>query len=68
MCLGNGFEISVELINGQVLISANKAGLVSLANQLLNLSQDAAPSGSHMHLDDYDSLEAGSIEMVIPKS
>jgi hypothetical protein len=62
------FEIKVEIDKNTVLISANKAGLMSLANHLLNLSQDKIPSGYHMHFDEINSLEENSAELTIQKN
>jgi hypothetical protein len=45
-----GFEIAVRVEAGEVVISANQAGLTSLARHLLTLAQTAAPDGSHLHL------------------
>ncbi|MCM1057193.1 MAG: hypothetical protein NC517_06255 [Firmicutes bacterium] len=63
----NGFCIEVKAEDGAVLLSANKEGLISLANHLLALSQDEAPAGTHIHLDEYNSLEEGSDELIIEK-
>ena len=63
----DGFDITVEVNKGTVTIGANKAGLLSLANHFLTLAQDDAPSGSHIHLDEDNSLEEGSVELVIVK-
>ena len=62
----DGFEISASVREGEVTISANRDGLVSLANILLDLA-DEAP-GSHVHLDEHNSLEAGSAALVIEKA
>lgn len=48
-----------------VVIQANKAGLISLARHLLTLAQDNVPEYTHFHLDDYGGLEKGSAEMII---
>ncbi len=61
------FKISTKSSSGEMLIVANKAGLVSLANHLLTLAQDEVPSNSHIHYDELNSLEEGSIEFVIQK-
>ena len=61
-----GFEIRVESAGG-CLIRANKAGLVSLARILLTLAADEAAPGAHVHLDDMNSLEDGSAELVIER-
>ena len=61
------FTIKVSDINGSVSIEANTEGLVSLANHLLNLSQSSVPIGTHLHLDEYNSLEEGSLDLIIQK-
>lgn len=58
-------EISVRSENGAVLISANRAGLITLASHLTALAKN--PSGSHIHLDDQNGLEDDSTELVIEK-
>jgi hypothetical protein len=63
----NDFEIIASQSNNETLIRANKAGLTSLAIQLLTLAQDSVPSGSHIHYDEYGSLELGSKEFIIEK-
>jgi hypothetical protein len=50
----------------EVVLQANKEGLISLARQLLTLAQDEAPSGSHIHYDE-NSLEGDSCELIIDK-
>ena len=63
--VGN-FKIEVGLdIDNAVVISANRDGLLSLARQLTALADESL--GSHIHYDDYTSLEDGSIEMIIQK-
>ena len=63
-----GFEIEHKIQDGVAIIKANKAGLISLANHLLNLAQDDFYKGYHFHLDDYNSLEEGSNVLIIEKS
>jgi len=63
----HGFEIKTEISNDEILISANKAGLISLAKQLLSLAQDDVPMGYHMHYDEYNSLGESSVALVIEK-
>lgn len=62
----DGFEITVRIDNGTAVISANRAGLISLANHLKSLAEE--PSGSHIHLDVYNSLEEGSSELIFEKA
>ena len=63
----NDAEIKVSTAHGEVLIEANADGLTSLANHLLNLAQTAVPPGAHIHLDGYNSLEDGSLPLIIEK-
>ena len=60
------FSITVRMDDDAVVISANKAGLQSLARHLAAL---AAEEGSgHFHLDQYKSLEEGSLELIVEKT
>ena len=63
----NGFKIEVKYSDGVVLIEANKEGLISLANHLLNIAQENVPQNYHLHFDEYNSLEEGSLELIIEK-
>ena len=60
-----GFEIIVRLEGGAAVISANRAGLRSLANHLIALAEEAP--GSHLHLDEYNALEEHSAELVLER-
>lgn len=62
----DGFKIEVGIdMDNAVVISANREGLLSLARQLTALADESV--GSHIHYDDYNSLEEGSVEMIIQK-
>ena len=62
----NGFTIAVKIEeDGAVLLSANKEGLLSLANHFMALAQE--PSQGHFHLDEYNSLEEGSAELIVER-
>ncbi len=63
----DGFDLETKFENGLISIIGNKEGLISLANHFLNLAQDNIPSGHHLHFDEYNSLNEGSIELVIQK-
>lgn len=63
-----GFNINVKIEANAISIEANRAGLLSLANHLLNLAQEGVPTGMHVHLDEYNSLEEGSCDLVLIKS
>lgn len=63
----DGFSIAVKVENNAVTISANKQGLLSLANHLTALAQDNTP-GTHIHLDEHNSLEESSTELIVEKT
>ena len=62
----DGFELRATIRDDEVTISANRAGMVSLANILLTLA-DETP-GAHVHLDEHNSLEDGSCAIVIERA
>ena len=57
------YSLKVTVLDGEVLISANREGLVSLSNHLLELSRQKEPS--HFHLDEFNVLEEGSSELIV---
>lgn len=59
----DGYEISVNINTDEAVVEANKEGLLSLAKQLTALAEQVP--GSHIHYDEYNSLEAGSGGLVI---
>ncbi|MBR5085035.1 MAG: hypothetical protein IKX33_10595 [Prevotella sp.] len=61
----DGFTIKVISEEKEVVISANKEGLISLSNQLKALANENI--GSHIHYDEYNSLEDGSSELIIER-
>ena len=61
----DGFEISVNYENDEVVISANRKGLLSLAGQLTALAE--GKPGDHIHYDESNSLEEGSVQLIIER-
>ncbi len=61
----DGYMIRFRISGSTAILSANREGLRSLANHLINLSNLEA--GSHIHLDQYNALEDGSDEIIIEK-
>lgn len=61
----DGFEIKTDVKDNSIVISANKEGLLSLAKHLIELAE--GEQGNHVHYDEYNSLEEGSIEMIIER-
>ncbi len=55
--------VSVE--NSEIVISANKEGMLSLAKQLTELAEGVP--GDHIHYDEHNSLEDGSKELIIER-
>ena len=60
------YTITVKIQYGAAVISANKAGLLSLANHLIALAEEAP--GCHIHLDEYNGLEDDSSELILEKN
>lgn len=63
----DNFVIEVKIDKKEVIIAANNEGLRSLANHLLMLAKKDVPKGTHIHLDEYNSLESNSNELIIEK-
>ena len=61
----NGFRISVSISDNTVTLSANREGLLSLARQLMDLSQEE--TGTHIHYDEHNSLDDGSKDLIIER-
>ncbi|MEJ8644532.1 hypothetical protein WKI68_30945 [Streptomyces sp. MS1.HAVA.3] len=49
------------------MIEANAAGLRTLAGHLLVLAAEGVPDGSHLHLEDSNGLEDGSLSLVLER-
>ena len=57
--------ILVRIDGDTAVISADRSGLLSLAEQLRTLAGEV--SGSHIHYDEYNSLQEGSAQLIIEK-
>lgn len=64
----NDYKIRTSAPFHTLTIEANRDGLISLARHLLLLAQDDVPDGAHFHLDEYNSLEDGSLELIVAKN
>lgn len=62
----DGFTINVAIDGNTVVIKANKEGLLSLTNHLKTLAEEPVP-GAHFHLDEFNSLEDGSAELIVER-
>ncbi len=59
------FSIKVGVRSDEVTLSANREGLLSLARIFAALAEE--PPGSHIHLDEHNSLEEGSAELIVER-
>ena len=59
----DGFSIRTRIEDGAIVVAGNAAGLRSLANICLALADEER--GAHIHLDEFNSLEDGSAELII---
>ena len=59
------FTIEVGIVNGEVLLQANRGGLITLAKHLLTLAQDGVPPGTHIHYSAGMELEPGCAELIL---
>ena len=57
--------IKVGVQGDEVTLSANRDGLLSLSRLFADLAEE--PPGSHIHLDEYNSLEEGSAQLIVEK-
>ena len=64
----DNYKIKTSIPYDTITIEANRDGLLSLARHLLLLAQEEVPNGSHFHLDEFNSLEDDSIELIISKN
>lgn len=64
----DGFKIAVEVKKGEVVVAANRAGLLTLARALLTLAQAGVPPGQYLDFDKWSGLEAGSPRIYFIKS
>ena len=62
------FKIKTSTPYNTITIEANREGLLSLARHLLLLAQEEVPNGTHVHLDEFNSLEDNSVELIIYKN
>ncbi|MFF4422287.1 hypothetical protein ACFY04_16140 [Streptomyces sp. NPDC001549] len=61
-------RIEVRNLGREIVIEANAAGLRTLAGHLLVLAGEGVPDGSHLHLEDGNGLEDGSVGLVLERS
>ena len=59
------FSVKAGIRGGEVTLSANREGLLSLARIFSALAEE--PPGSHIHLDEHNSLEEGSTELIVER-
>ncbi len=62
----DGSEIRVRADGREVIVSANREALLSLAAQFRTLAE--GKPGDHIHYDEYNSLEEGSSAMIVERT
>jgi hypothetical protein len=62
-----GSKLSSRVDGDATVIAGNAEGLASLAEHLIRLAAEEAPSGAHLHLDDLTGLEPGSVEITLER-
>jgi hypothetical protein len=61
------FILKTKIRNSEIIIQANKEGLLSLSNHLQRLARDEVIPGQHIHLDGSNGLEDDSVALIIEK-
>ena len=73
---GNGIDViwednskySIRVHDNDIVISANKSGLISLSKQMLYMAHNNLPEGSHVHYDKFfTKMNDEKYELVIEK-
>ena len=64
----NGSKYVINIADNNVVISANKGALVSIAKQMLYMAYNNLPNGSHIHYDSFfTKMNEDEYELVIEK-
>ena len=63
----NGSKYAINIVDNNVVISANKGALVSMAKQMLYMAYNDIPEGSHVHYDSFFTKINEEYELVIEK-
>ena len=73
---GNGLDViwendakySISVNDNNVVVSANKSGLISFAKQMLYMAYNDLHKGSHVHYDDFfTKIKTNDFELIIEK-
>lgn len=62
------FKIKTSMSDMSFCIEANKEWLLSLATLCVRMANNLDMDNDHIHLDQYNSLEEESIELIIEKN
>lgn len=63
----NDSKYAINIADNNVVISANKGALVSIAKQMLYMAYSDLPEGSHIHYDSFFTKMNEKYELVIEK-
>jgi hypothetical protein len=62
-----GVDVRVRVTGSDVSLSANRAGLIWLAQALVSLAEDDVPAGTHAHLEPGLDLADGSASLALDR-
>ena len=65
---GDDCSLLVTIDHESVLLQANQNGLIEFAKHLLTLAQETVPEWYHVHYDEWNMLQQGSIPLIVKKS
>ncbi|AJE42518.1 Imm32 family immunity protein [Streptomyces nodosus] len=60
-------RIEVRNLGREIVVEANAAGLKTLAGPSPRARQDGTPDGAHLHLEEHNGLEEGSVSLVLER-
>lgn len=48
-----GAEYTLDIVDNEIIMTANSCGLISIATQMLYMAYNQLPEGSHVHYDEF---------------
>lgn len=66
-CWVSWWKITTNIDDWEIIIKANKNWLISLATLFLRMANETNMNQNHIHLDQFNSLEEWSTELIIEK-
>ncbi len=60
-------DYTIDVFDGEVALTANREGLISLARQMLYMAYNDLPEGSHVHYDPFLTGKERACELILVK-